>query len=271
MLNGKDKTVLVNGTSINYDDRGVGHFPIVFIHGFPFDKSMWQPQLDFFKSTHRVIAYDIRGFGNSTAGAEQFSISVFADDLIKLMDALQINKAVVCGLSMGGYILLNAVSRYPERFEAIILSDTQCNADSPESKEKRYKTIKQIEAEGLIDFADVFVKNIFCKDSLRNKIMLVKEIKKVILSTDPLAITMTLSAIAQRSETCTSLKEIKVPSLILCGKEDTVTPPEQAQFLQCHIANSRLYSIAKAGHLANLEQAGEFNQHLSNFISELMN
>ena len=79
------------------------------------------------------------------------------------MDALQINKAMVCGLSMGGYILLNAVSRYPERFEAIILSDTQCIADSPEAKVKRYKTIQQIEAGGLNDFAEAFVKNIFCR------------------------------------------------------------------------------------------------------------
>jgi pimeloyl-ACP methyl ester carboxylesterase len=271
MLNGKNKIVQANGINICYDDFGKGHLPILFIHGFPFDKSMWQPQLDFFISIQRVIAYDIRGFGKSTAGAEEISISLFADDLIGLMDVLQIDKAVVCGLSMGGYILLNAISRYPERFEAIILSDTQCIADSTEVKVKRNKTIQQLETGGLKDFADVFVKNIFCQDSLSDKIIQVEEIKKVILSTDTLTLTRTLNAIAQRREMCSSLKEIKVPSLILCGKEDTITPPEQAQFLQCNIANSRLYSIEKAGHMSNLEQASEFNQHLANFISDLEN
>jgi len=231
---------------------------------------MWKPQVDDFKGRHRVISYDIRGFGKSTAGIEKFSIGLFADDLIKLMDAMQINKAVVCGLSMGGYILLNAVNRYPERFEAIILSDTQCIADSLETKEKRYKTIQQIEVGGLTDFAEGFIKNIFCQDSLRDKIILVEEIKKVILSTDILTLSRTLVAIAQRREMCSSLKEIKIPSLILCGKEDTITPPEEAQFLQCNITNSRLYSIEKAGHMSNIEQASEFNQHLSNFISELV-
>ena len=122
-------------------------------------------KLIFSKVSIASISYDIRGFGKSTAGAEKFSIGLFADDLIGLMDALQIDKAVVCGLSMGGYILLNAVNRYPERFEAIILSDTQCIADSPEAKVKRYKTIQQIEAGGLNDFAEAFVKNIFCQDS----------------------------------------------------------------------------------------------------------
>jgi pimeloyl-ACP methyl ester carboxylesterase len=270
MLSGKDKIVRANGTDISYYDFGKGHLPIIFIHGFPFDKSMWKPQLDFFKYAQRVIAYDIRGFGKSKAGSEQISISLIADDLIGLMDALQIDKAVVCGLSMGGYVLLNAVSRFPERFEAIILSDTQCNADSPETREKRYKTIQQIEAGGLTDFAEGFVKNIFCKESLTDKKELVENIKNVILSTDGLTITGTLNALALRGEICSLLKEIKVPALVLCGKEDTVTTPEQAQILQNNITNSRLYSIENAGHMSNLEQPNEFNQHLTNFISRLM-
>lgn len=266
---GNNLTVQANGTKICYDDLGVGHLPIIFVHGFPFDKSMWQPQLDFFKKTHRVIAYDIRGFGKTTAGTDEVSIDLFADDLINLLDALQISKAIVCGLSMGGYILLNAVNRYPERFEAIILSDTQCIADSDEASEKRYKTIQQIEASGLDDFAEGFVKNIFCSESLNDKNNLVEKIKNVILSTDTKTITRTLIAIARRREMCSSLKDIKVPSLILCGKEDIITPPDQAQFMQCNIVNSRLYSVDKAGHLSNLEQPDEFNQHLSNFISAL--
>ncbi|MBK5286416.1 MAG: alpha/beta hydrolase, partial [Bacteroidia bacterium] len=109
LTTGADININLNDITICYDDFGKGVIPILFIHGFPFDKSSWQPQMEFLKNTHRVIAYDIRGFGKSTAGDKKISISLFADDLIKLMDALELQKAIVCGLSMGGYILLNAV------------------------------------------------------------------------------------------------------------------------------------------------------------------
>src|SRR5436190_14766841 len=112
-ITGKDISITINGITISYDDLGVGQVPIIFIHGFPFDKSSWQPQVEHLKSSHRVIAYDIRGFGKSTSDTETASITLFADDLIEFMDALEINKAILCGLSMGGYIVLNAVRRYP--------------------------------------------------------------------------------------------------------------------------------------------------------------
>jgi len=133
-VTGHDINIKLNGLTISYDDLGKGAVPIIFIHGFPFDKSSWQPQMEFFKKTNRVIAYDIRGFGKSSSGNEKESIRLFADDLIKFMDGLEITKAIVCGFSMGGYILLNAVCHYPKRFDAIILSDTQCIADSVETK-----------------------------------------------------------------------------------------------------------------------------------------
>lgn len=267
---GNDIDINLNGITVCYDDIGTGMIPIIFIHGFPFDKSSWQPQIEFLKKTQRVIAYDIRGFGKSTAGSVKTTISLFADDLIKLMDALQINKAVVCGLSMGGYILLNAVTHYPERFAAIILSDTQCIADSDEAKKKRYKTIDQIEAGGLNDFAEAFIKNIFCQESLKNNTELIQKIKNIIISTLPETITGTLSALAQRPEMCSSLNEISIPALILCGKEDIVTPLAQAESLHSSIPNSELYCIDKAGHMSNLEQPDRFNLHLAVFISGLV-
>ena len=266
---GNDLEVKINDITICYDDLGDSTIPVIFIHGFPFNKSSWQPQMDFLKSKCRVIAYDIRGFGKSTSGGEKPGINLFADDLISLMDALQIKNAIVCGLSMGGYILLNAINRYPERFHAIILSDTQCIGDSAETKEKRYKTIKQIEADGLKDFTEAFCKNIFCQESLNNKKDLVEKIKNIILSTKPETVTGTLAALAQRQEKCFSLNEISVPALILCGKEDIVTPLIQSEFLHAHIKNSKLHSLGNAGHMANLEQANECNKIIYDFITNL--
>jgi pimeloyl-ACP methyl ester carboxylesterase len=266
---GSDIEVKINDAEICYDDFGESAIPVIFIHGFPFNKASWQPQMDFLKNQYRVIAYDIRGFGKSTSGDEEPSINLFADDLIQMMDVLQIEKAIVCGLSMGGYILLNAINRYPERFHGVILSDTQCIGDTTEAKEKRYKTIKQIEADGLNDFATAFIKNVFCKESLDNKKQLVEEIKNMILSTKVEAVTGTLAALAQRQEKCFSLNEISVPALILCGKEDIVTPLIQSEFLHTHIKDSKLHSLDKAGHMANLEQADEFNKLVNDFITNL--
>lgn len=265
-----DSTVHVNGVNICYNDSGNGHLPVIFIHGFPFDKFMWKPQVDFFKKTHRVITYDIRGFGNSSANDDKPSMSLFADDLVKLMDALQISKAVVCGLSMGGYIVLNAVNRYPERFEAIILCDTQCIADSAEGKEKRNQAIAHVIANGLNDFTEGFVKNIFYKTTFEVKAELVEEIKNKILTTPTFTITSTLSALAQRPEMCFSLSEISIPVLILCGREDTLTPLAQSEFMHQHIKGSILYSIEKAGHMSNLEQPDEFNKCTNNFFLGLL-
>lgn len=268
-ITGNDITIPINGTTICYTDLGEGETPIIFVHGFPFDKSSWQPQMEFFKKTHRVISYDIRGFGSSGLGKQELSMRLFADDLIKLMDKLEIKKAIVCGLSMGGYILMNAAYRYSERISAIVLSDTQCNADSPEMREERAKTTALINSEGLKTFAEGFMGNIFCSESIDKKKELVEQIRNVIISTSPLTIIGTLHALALRYQMCPSLKEITVPTLILCGKEDKITPLSQSEYMLKSITNSTMQSIDKAGHLSNLEQPAEFNKHLENFITRI--
>ncbi len=262
-----NKQLKLNDCSINYIDVGEGAVPIIFIHGFPFDKSSWQPQIDFIITTNRVIAYDIRGFGLSTSGSEKISISLFADDLIEFMDILGIRKAILCGLSMGGYIVLNAVSRFPDRFEAIVLCDTQCIADSPAVKQKRNQTISQIMSGKIKEFADNFVKNVFTTESLETKTDLVENVKKMILNTSAMVITRTLKALVLRNETCTSLKKISMPVLIICGKEDTLTPVAQSEYLHSEIQNSEMMILQNASHLSNLEQVDEFNNCLVDFIS----
>lgn len=266
---GNDINIKANNIIFCYDDIGKGGIPILFIHGFPFDKSMWQPQLEYLKSSNRVIAYDIRGFGKSTDEAGEVSINLFADDLIKLMDALEISKAIICGVSMGGYIALNAINRFSERFEGLILSDTQCIADSAEGRQKRYKTIGEIGENGLSNFAETFVKNVFCKQSLENKKEMVEKVKNNILATSPRTVKGTLFALAERWETCNSLEAITVPTLIICGKEDVLTPPAQSEFMKQNIKNSILHIIDGAGHLPNMEQAEEFNKYLQHFLSAI--
>lgn len=266
---GYNLTVPVNGFHLSYDDVGQGMIPIIFLHGFPFDKTMWQVQLDFLEPSFRLIACDIRGFGKSKDEESSLSIDLFADDLIQFMDKLGIDKAVVCGLSMGGYIALNAMKRFPDRLEALILCDTQCIADSGEVKEKRLKIIEEIEADGTATFTEGFIKGVFHMDSIANKQDLVEQLRSVVASNSKHAVTRGLAAIAERTETCSTLSEVTIPTLIICGREDKVTPLSQSELMNETIEGSILHVIYDAGHVSNLEQPDEFNRYLLDFLTTL--
>lgn len=268
-VTGYNLSMEVNDVNLSYDDVGEGHIPIIFLHGFPFDKTMWAGQLDYLKMTYRLIALDIRGFGKSTDEHTPLNISLFADDLIEFMNKLDIEKAIVCGLSMGGYIILNAVKRYPERFEALILCDTQCIADSSEVKEKRLNDITEIEENGAANFNERFIKSVFYKDSLTHKKDVVDDLKKVVLANSDRIIMQGLLALAARTETCSILNKIEIPTLIICGREDAVTPLEKSKYLKQNIQGSILKVIDDAGHVSNLEQPDEFNECLSEFLISL--
>jgi pimeloyl-ACP methyl ester carboxylesterase len=185
------------------------------------------------------------------------------------MDTLNIDKAIICGLSMGGFIALNAYQRFPARFKGLVLCDTQCIADTPEVKEKRYKTIEAIESNGTADFNEGFIKSVFHKDSLLNKKELVAQLSSVVFSNSQQIIQHGLVALAERTETCTTLGTVSVPTLILCGREDAVTPLVQSEYMHQHIKQSILYIIDNAGHVSNLEQPLEFNKSLHDFLSTL--
>ncbi len=267
--NGYNLTTHINNFDLSYDDVGEGAIPIIFLHGFPFDKTMWAGQLEFLKSGYRAIACDIRGFGASHDEASYLTINLFADDLIVFMSKLNIDKAIICGLSMGGFIALNAQKRFPDRFEALILCDTQCIADTPEVKAKRYKTIDDIKANGVTEFNEGFIKSVFHKDSLTDKKEIVEKVRGVVFSNSQHIITMGLTALAERSETCSTLDEIDIPTLIICGKEDVVTPLAQSESMHKNIEGSILQIIDDAGHVSNLEQPFEFNKHLYDFLATL--
>ena len=266
---GYNLTTAVNNFNLSYDDLGEGSIPIIFLHGYPFDKTMWQNQLDFLKSSNRVIACDIRGFGKSKDEESALRIDLFAADLIKFMDKLNIDKAIICGLSMGGFIALNAMRKFPERFEALILCDTQCIADTAEVKAKRYKTIDEIKAGGATEFSEGFTKSVFHENSLSDKKELVDALRSVVFANSEHIITMGLTALAERTETCTTLGAITVPTLIICGREDTVTPLAQSEYMHENIKGSILQVIDHAGHVSNLEHPDEFNKHLLGFLNGL--
>lgn len=264
-----EKKIEVNRIKISYVEEGSPEaLPVIFIHGFPFSKAMWSGQLDALKNSYRAIAYDVRGHGNSEAGADDFSIDLFADDLLAFLDGLKVQRAVVCGLSMGGYILLNAIQKQPERFAGLILTDTQCGADTPEGVEKRVKTIAFIQKNGLEIYAEESLKNLFAPASFQSRKEEVRFIHQQILSTPSEVVCRTLKALANRKESCSALPAIKVPVCVMVGREDKITPPQVAQKMSEKILGSWIAVIESAGHLPNLENADEFNKTLSNFVEK---
>jgi pimeloyl-ACP methyl ester carboxylesterase len=260
----------INNHTISYTDEGPDDAPvIILIHGFPFNKTMWNKQVDMLTENWRVIAYDIRGFGNSGAGTADFSIELFVDDLIDLMDTLKIETAMLCGLSMGGYIALNAMEIFPKRFNTLILCDTNCIADTPEANEKRMKTVEHIQEKGLEQYANDSVKNLFAPESFVTNKEKIEVVKEMIMGTAVPTITKTLFALSKRKETCTNLHRISIPVLIVVGKEDQITPPDTARMMQKNIKGSILKIIEHAGHLSNIENSFEFNNQLLKFVSSI--
>ena len=267
---GNNISIKIDNLCVSYNDSGTDNAEtIIFLHGFPLNKSMWDRQADALKNKYRVIAYDIRGHGNSEAGIDEFFIELFVNDLVQLMNALKIDKAVLCGLSMGGYIALSAIEKYPHRFEALVLSDTQCMADTPEAKEKRLKTIGHIKEKGVENYADESLKMLFAPESFITNKEEIISVKEMIINTSKQSLFNTLIALSERKETCSSLQDIEVPVLIMAGKEDKITPPDVARMMHEKIQNSALNIIEHAGHLANMENPDEFNYQLEHFLDQV--
>jgi 3-oxoadipate enol-lactonase len=263
--------IRLNNCAINYAERGLPQgLPVMFVHGFPFDHTMWDPQMKALPNHFRAITYDVRGHGGSDVGDGQYTIEFFVDDLIALLDHLVIDKTVLCGLSMGGYIALRAIERHPERFKALVLCDTKSDADTNEGKIKRSTTLKSVKSEGVAVFADDFVKAIFAPETFQNHPEVIETIKQTIRANSPIGISGAALALAARTDTTGVLTKIQVPTLILVGEHDKLTPPSASEFMQKQIAGSELHIISKAGHMTNLENAPDFNRHLIDFLNRMM-
>lgn len=263
----------VNNILHRYIDIGIPNsVPVIFIHGFPFSHRMWTfpgGQTEALSGTNRVIAYDVRGHGESEVGTGHYTIEFFVDDLIGLMDHLQIHKAIICGLSMGGYIALRAVERHPDRVLGLVLCDTKSDTDPNEGKVKRSAAIKNVQINGMKQYAAEYVKNVFAPESFDRKSDAVKMIQSIVERTAPISIFGSLLALAARTDTTAFLPNITCPTLILVGEKDLLTPPASAQAMKDKIPNSIMHVIPNAAHMSNMENPEAFNKHLVEFIATI--
>jgi len=260
----------INGTRIHYIEAGdPAGLPVVLIHGFPLSHAMWEPQIEALKGLCRVVAYDIRGQGESDAGDGLYCLELFVDDLLGVMDHLKVPRAVLCGLSMGGYIALRAAERAADRVKALVLCDTRAEADSNQAKLSRAAAVKAIQRDGVAAYAENFAKNVFSPQTLAEGKPCVERIKRIMKANPGLGLRGTLLALAGRTDAAAFLPSIKVPTLILAGANDALTPPAVSAAMSRAIPGSKLELIAEAGHLSSAENPGEFNKHLIEFLAGL--
>jgi 3-oxoadipate enol-lactonase len=258
----------IRGATIDYDDQGQGA-ALVLIHGSPFNRSMWQPQVNILTSSYRVITFDLRGYGRSTASlSDKTFLSDFANDIAGLMDALKVSSAGVMGLSMGGQIALEFYRLYPERVTALILADTFAQLDTPENKQNRYRTADRLMQEGMQGYADDNLSKMICPQTIAEKPDVAKHVMDMMLTTPPVGAAAALRGRAERQDYTDLLGQIAAPTLIVVGDQDVFTPVADAQYMHARTPQSELVVITEAGHMPNLEQPDAFNQALLSFLKD---
>jgi pimeloyl-ACP methyl ester carboxylesterase len=242
--------------------------PIVFIHGFPYDHLMWKDQFDEFSKNYLCVSYDIRGLGESPAGNGQFTMEAFVDDLEIIIDELMLERPVLCGLSMGGYISLRAMERFQNKFSALILCDTKSEADNNEGKLKRAAAIKQINSGKFDEFIEAFVLNCFGEKFVNGNDAEYRSVVDRSKKNNPVGVKGCLLAMLGRTDTTASLSNIKIPTLVIGGSEDNLTPPDVMMSMADKIPNAKFVLVEDAGHMTPIENPNAVNKAIKDFLAK---
>jgi pimeloyl-ACP methyl ester carboxylesterase len=279
-----------DGAALHVAVRGAG-VPLLLVHGFPHDHTLWRPQLDALGDAARVIAPDLRGFGRSggassdggaamTAGAPAgaamtagapvgASVDRYADDLACVLDAAGVRRAVVGGLSMGGYVALAFWRRHRERVRALVLADTRAGADDDEARAKRREMIALARERGSEAVAARMLDGMVGKTTRARAPELVDTVRQMLARQPVPGIVDALQAMHDRPDSTPDLATIDVPTLVVVGDEDVLTPVAEARRLHEGIAGSRLEVLAGAGHVSNVERAAAFTHVVRELLRSL--
>jgi 3-oxoadipate enol-lactonase len=254
----------IGGINLAYSDQGQG-IPLVFLHAFPFNRSMWEPQLKALSNRFRVISVDLRGHGESDAPLWRYTMDQFADDVKGLLDHLAIQQAVLVGLSMGGYVMFALYRKHRERVRGLVFADTRAEPDSPEQTAWRFRLAQRAYKEGAGTVVEEMLPKLLAPTSYQTKRALVEQVRAIMTSSQISGIVGDLIAIAERPDSTALLNEISCPTLVLVGEMDALTSPAENKRIADGIPGARFQIIPSAGHLSNLEQPEIFNEALRSF------
>lgn len=249
-----------------YEDTGSG-MPLILIHGFPLSGEIWREQLSGLAGRFRVIAPDLRGFGKSVLPEGGGSMNLYADDTVMLMDQLQIESAAVCGMSMGGYVLLNMLDRYPDRVSAACFMVTRGGADDAEGKAGRTALAAEVLNSGATVAADAFSRILFAPGSAAKNPVLVAQVHGMMLAASPPGLAGGLLAMRDRPDYSKRLAEFKVRSLVIGAENDMAIPREESLKLASGLPDATLCMVSEAGHMVMMEQPEAVNRALAKFLA----
>lgn len=260
------RTIEVSGVRFRVADEGQGPV-ILFVHGFPLDHTMWRAQIDEFSKTHRVIAPDLRGFGGTDGALYSVSMEQFADDLAGLLGALAVAGPVVfCGLSMGGYIAWQFVQRHPARVTKLIVCDTRAAADSEEAAANRLKMADLVVKEGPEPVVRAMMPKLFAQCSSEHCPAAIASVRQVVMNTNPVAIAAAHRGMAVRPDVTSFLPTLRLPTLVICGEHDVISPPDEMKAIAEAIPGARYALVSHAGHMAPMEQPQTVNDAIRRFV-----
>jgi pimeloyl-ACP methyl ester carboxylesterase/acyl-CoA thioesterase FadM len=268
ILPGNLRRIAVNGVNLAVDIRGRGP-AILFIHGYPLDHAMWEPQLGALDGWMR-IAPDLRGMGQSDAPDLGYSMATYADDLLALLTTLGVDKAVVCGLSMGGYVAFEMLRRAPERIRALVVIDSRAEADTAEGRRARDAEAAKAREGGPDAIADAMMPKLFDNRATAVDQAIQDQVRRVIVATPYAGLLGAIGALRDRPDSFALLRSLKeLPALVVVGEEDKLTPPERAQAMVDVLPQGELVVVPGAGHLSSLERPDVVTSALRGFLDRL--
>jgi pimeloyl-ACP methyl ester carboxylesterase len=258
----------INQLNFSYRDQGSGE-AVVFLHAFPLNQTMWDEQVAALGHHCRTVTIDLRGFGGSEASQGPATMEQMAADVRGLMSGLDIERATIVGLSMGGYVALAFYREYPDAVRALVLADTRASADTHAARERRLQSAEKAEREGAAAIADDMVPLLLGESTRQTRPDIAARVRAMIEGNAPHAISAAQRGMAMRRDSTYILAAIDFPTLIIVGAEDQLTPVAEAESLRDGIRGARLRVIEGAGHLSNIERPAEFNRALTEFIESL--
>ena len=263
------KREIADGSSIEYEKHGHGR-TLVMLHAFPLSNEMWREQIDKLGSEWKIIAPNARGIGESSAFSGAPSIEQTAHDVADLLEELRIAEPIyLCGLSMGGYAALAFARLYPQRLGALILSDTKAAADNHEARAKRNDMIAFCRNHSADEIIERQIPALLGVTTCETRPQVIEKVRNISRVLDAQNLALWVEALRDRPDATAQLAQIAVPTLVLCGDEDTITPPDESRAMAEAIPNAQLQIVPQAGHLSNMENALEWNKAVRAFLREL--
>ncbi|HEY7235114.1 MAG TPA: alpha/beta fold hydrolase [Gemmatimonadaceae bacterium] len=257
----------IDHTSIGYDDVGQGP-PVVFLHAFPLNRTMWSAQETALAGQRRCLTIDVRGFGDSAADGPH-GMDRYADDVAGILEATGAERAAIVGLSMGGYVAFALWRRRPDLVRALVLADTRAGDDAADARERRRELIALARSAGVAAVADRQMIGLLGKTTRDRRPDVVSLVRSIAVSATVDGIVGALEAMLARPDSTSTLSTIDVPTLVIAGEEDVLTAPKEARVMHAAISGSRLELLAHAGHLSCLERPAAFNAVLTEFLREV--